>query len=119
MRVFSSHILLLSTDETTPEHWAPSAGEVKLLRKSNEVPLRLGVGSVCLLQGKAGVAESVCPKTSLPQSDFIDVPEGRVKRGLSQALLGVLWWDQANGCKLKQEIPLEHQEMFFTLPDFP
>lgn len=66
----------------------PSAGEMKLLRESNKVPLRLEVGSVCLLQGKAGMAESVCPETSLLQGDFIDVPQGRVQRGPSQGLLG-------------------------------
>lgn len=63
---------------------------MKLLRKSKEVSLRLEVGDVCLLQGKAGVAESVCPETSLPQGDFFNVPEGRVQRGPSLALLGGL-----------------------------
>lgn len=96
-----------------------SAGEMKLLRKSSEVPLRLEAGSISLLQGKAGVAGSVCPETSLLQGDFINVPEGRMQRGQSQALLGgVLWWDQDSGCKLKHEIPLKHQNMFFTLPHF-
>lgn len=66
----------------------PSAGEMKQLRKSKEIPLILEVGSVCLLQGKVEVAESVCPETSLPQGNFINVPEGRVQRGPSQALLG-------------------------------
>lgn len=41
-----------------------------------------------LLQGKAGVAVSVCPETSLLRGDFINAPEGRVQRGWSQALLG-------------------------------
>lgn len=65
----------------------PSAGEIKLLRKSSEVPLKLEVGNISLLQGKAGVAESVCPETSFLQGDFINVPGGRVQRGISQALL--------------------------------
>lgn len=56
MGVFSSHILLLSTDGNPT--WLPSAGEMKLLIKSSEVPLRLEVRSISLLQGKAGVAES-------------------------------------------------------------
>lgn len=61
---------------------------MKLLIKSSEVPLRLEVRSISLLQGKAGEAESVCPETCLLQGDFIKVPEGRVQRGRSQPLLG-------------------------------
>lgn len=71
--------------------WLPSAEEIKLLRKSSEVPIRLEVGNISLLQEKAGVAESVCPGTSLLQGEFINVPGGKVQRGMSQALLsGVL-----------------------------
>lgn len=90
----------------------PSAGEMKLLRKSSKVPLRLEVGIISLLQGKAGAAENVCPEASLLQGDFINVPEGRAKR-LSQALLnGVPWWDWASGCNWNRKLPWNIRKCF-------